>query len=63
MECSTHREERNACRLLVGKPERKRPIVIPRRRWEDNVKMDIIKDIVVWTKLIWLRIGTARGLL
>jgi hypothetical protein len=28
-------------RVLVGKPEGKRPLVRPRRRWEDNIKMDI----------------------
>jgi len=33
--------ERNACRVLVGKPERKRPLGRPRRRWEDNVKIDL----------------------
>ena len=29
------------CRFLVGKPEGKRPLGIPRRRWENNIKMDI----------------------
>jgi hypothetical protein len=33
-------EKRNACRILVGKPERKRPLRRPRRRWVDNIKMD-----------------------
>jgi len=28
-------------RILVGKPERKRPLERPRRKWEDNIKMDI----------------------
>jgi len=28
-------------RVLVGKPERKRPLGRPRRRWEDNIKMDL----------------------
>jgi hypothetical protein len=31
----------NAYRVLVGKPERKRPLRRPRRRWEDNRKMDL----------------------
>ena len=31
---------RNASRILVEKPEGKRPSVWPRRRWEDNIKMD-----------------------
>ena len=32
---------RNACRVLVRKPESKRPLGRPRRRWEDNIKMDL----------------------
>jgi hypothetical protein len=54
--CSTNGVKRNAYRILVGKPERKRPLKIRRRRWEDNIKMDR-------TGLIWLRIGTSGGLL
>jgi hypothetical protein len=34
-------EKRNAYRLLVGKPEGKRQIGIPRRRWVDNIRMDL----------------------
>jgi hypothetical protein len=34
-------EKRNACRILVGKPEGKRPLGRPRRRWVDNIKMDL----------------------
>jgi hypothetical protein len=34
-------EKRNAYRILVGKPEGKRPLGIPRRRWVDNIKMDL----------------------
>jgi hypothetical protein len=39
-------EERGAHRLLVGKPEGKRPLGRPRRRWEDNVEMDV-QEVVV----------------
>jgi hypothetical protein len=35
------REKRNAYRTLVGKPEGKRPLGIPRRRWVDNIKVDL----------------------
>jgi hypothetical protein len=34
-------EERGLCRVLVGKPEGKRPLGRPRRRWEDSIKMDL----------------------
>jgi hypothetical protein len=34
-------ERRGAYRILVGRPEGKRPLGIPRRRWEDNIKMDL----------------------
>jgi hypothetical protein len=34
-------EERRVHRVLVGKPEGKRPLGRPRRRWEDNIKMDL----------------------
>ena len=34
-------EERGVYRVLVGKPEEKRPLVIPRRRWVDNIRMDL----------------------
>jgi hypothetical protein len=36
-------ERRNVYRLLVGKPERKRPLGRPRRRWIDNIKMDLLE--------------------
>ena len=34
-------QSRNAYRVLVGKPESKRPLGMPRRRWVDNIKMDL----------------------
>jgi hypothetical protein len=34
-------EESGVHRVLVGKPEEKRPLGGPRRRWEDNIKMDV----------------------
>jgi hypothetical protein len=41
-----------------------RPIGIPRRRWEDVIKMDFEKvEWGDWTGLLWLRIGTGGGLL
>jgi hypothetical protein len=36
-------EKRNAYRLLVGKPEGKRPLGRPRRRWADNIKIYLLE--------------------
>jgi hypothetical protein len=55
--------KRNAYRIFVGKPEGKRPLGSPRRRWVGNIKMDLREDGVVWTVSIWLRLGTSGGLL
>jgi len=53
---------RGVYRVLVGKPEGKRPLGRPRRRWEDNIKMDL-QEVggVVGTEWSWLRIGTGGG--
>jgi hypothetical protein len=48
----------------VGKPEGKRPLERPRRKWEDGIRMDLRKTgwgSVEWPS--WLRIGTGSGLL
>jgi hypothetical protein len=42
--CSSNKEKRNTCRILVEKPEGKRPLGRPRRRRVDNIKMHI-RDI------------------
>jgi hypothetical protein len=39
--CRTYGERRGEFRVLVGKPEEKKPLGRHRRRWEDNIKMDI----------------------
>jgi hypothetical protein len=47
-------EKRNVERLLVGKPEGKRPLGRPRRRWMDNIKMDLLDigmNVVDWIVL------------
>jgi hypothetical protein len=46
--CSTNGEKRNAYRILVGKPEGKRPLGRPRRRWEDNIKIDLGEITMRW---------------
>jgi hypothetical protein len=52
--CSTNGEKRNVYRVLVGKPEGKRPLGRPRRRWIDNIKMDLLENglnVVDWIGL------------
>ena len=42
--CGTYEERRGSYRFLVGRPEGTRPFGRPRRRWEDNTKMDLQKN-------------------
>jgi hypothetical protein len=46
------REKRNAHRILVGKPEGKRPLGRPKRTWEDNIKMDLRE--IGWGGMDWI---------
>jgi hypothetical protein len=41
--CGTNGEKRNVYRLLAGKPEGRRPLGRPRRRWIDNIEMDLLE--------------------
>jgi hypothetical protein len=45
-------ERRSVYRVLVGKPEEKRPLGRPRPRWEDNIKMDLQE--VGWGGMDWI---------
>jgi hypothetical protein len=57
-ECSTHGGKRNAYRILVGKPQGKRPLGRHRRGWEDNIKMDLKEigcDDQDWIDMAWDR--------
>jgi hypothetical protein len=57
-------EGRGAYRVLVRKPESKRPLGRSKCRWEDNIKMDCRKwDGGAQPGLIWLRTGTSGRLL
>jgi hypothetical protein len=57
-------EMRNVNKILIGKPEEKRPLERPRRRWDDNMKYILgTQGWSVWIGLIWLRIWTGGGLL
>ena len=55
-------KRRGVYRVLVGKPEGKKQLGRPRRRWEDNIKMDLQEWVMrVWNGSSWLRIGTGDG--
>jgi len=52
------RKRRGLYRALMGKPERKRPLGWPRRRWEDNIKMDV-QEVGKWGK-DWIELAQDR---
>jgi hypothetical protein len=58
-------EERKVYKVLVGKPEGKRPLERPRRRWEYGIRMDLREIGLVgwWIGFDCLRTGTGGGLL
>jgi hypothetical protein len=51
-------EKRNAYRILVGKPERKRPLGRPRLRWVDNIKIDLRET--EWDGMDWIDLAQVR---
>jgi hypothetical protein len=51
-------EGRGAYRVLVGRPEGRRPLGRPRRRWEDNIKIDLQE--VGWGCMDWIDMAQAR---
>jgi hypothetical protein len=62
--CGTHGEARGVYRVLVRRPERKRPLGRSRRRWEDNIKMGVREIGIDGANWIgWFRIGSSGGLL
>jgi hypothetical protein len=52
-------ENRNAYRLLVGMPVGKRPLRRPRRRWVDNIRMDLKRE-VRWSDVDWIGLAKDR---
>jgi hypothetical protein len=61
---SAYGEKRVAYRVLMGKPEGKRPLGRPRCGWQDNIKMTIEEvGWGVWTGLIWFNVWRDDGLL
>jgi hypothetical protein len=57
--CNTNGEKRNAYRLLVGKPEGKRPLGRARRRWVDNIRMDLGEE--GWGDVDWIGLAQDRN--
>jgi hypothetical protein len=56
--CSTNGEAKNVCRILVGKPEGKRPLGRPRRRWMGNINMDLKE--MGWVCMDWIDLAQDR---
>jgi hypothetical protein len=56
--CSTNGEQRNIYRILVGKPDGKRPLRRPRCRWHDNIKMDFREK--GWGSMDWIDVPQDR---
>jgi hypothetical protein len=52
-------EKINAYRLLVGKPEGKKPLGRPRHRWVDNIKMDLLD--IGWDSVDWIGLAQDRN--
>jgi hypothetical protein len=50
--CSTNLEKRNECRILVGKPQGKRPVGRPRCKWVSNIKMEFRE--IGWSGMDWV---------
>ena len=59
--CGAHGGGGGVHRVLVRKPEGKRPLGRSRSRWEDNIKKDLQEVGGVETGWSWLRIGTGGG--
>jgi hypothetical protein len=51
-------EERSVHRILVGRPEEKRPLGRPRRRWKDDIKVDLRVIGIDWAN--WIRLAQDR---
>jgi hypothetical protein len=56
--CSTNGEKRNAYRLLVEKPEGRRPLRRPTRRLLDNIRMDLVET--EWCNVDWIGLAQDR---
>jgi hypothetical protein len=53
------KKKRNSYRILVGKPEGKRPLGKPRRRWLGNINMDLRE--IGWCGMVWIDVVQDRA--
>jgi hypothetical protein len=58
MACSTNGEKRNAYRILVGKREGKRPLGRPKRKWVDNIEINLRE--IGWDGMDWINLAQDR---
>jgi hypothetical protein len=58
--CSTNGDKRNAYRLLLGKPEGRRPLGKPKRRWLYTIRMDLVE--VGWGDVDWIGLAQDSGM-
>jgi hypothetical protein len=56
--CSTNGAKMNTYKILVGNPEAKRPLGRPRRRWVDNIKIDL--RAIEWDVMDWIDLAQDR---
>jgi hypothetical protein len=56
--CGTHEEGERSLKVLVGKPKGKIPLGRPRRRWEDNIKLDLREIEIEGAN--WIRLAQDR---
>jgi hypothetical protein len=57
--CGTHENVEENVKGLVGKPEGKRPLGRPRRRWKDGIKVDLRET--GWSSVEWIQLNQDRG--
>ena len=62
MSAKSNNQTQNYLAVRSGMPEEKRTLGRPKRRWEDDIKMDLQEvEYETWTGSSWLRVGTGDG--
>jgi hypothetical protein len=56
--CNVHWGDEKLVQSFSGMPEKQKPLRRPRRRWKDNIKIDLREAELVYIRIIWLRVGT-----